>query len=83
MMRELNKAILLSVALFAAIRWGSAAAQQSAATNQIRGKEHYVMRDGLRIYLWEKYRPDREGSFFRTGKVALLGEIGSSLNFQF
>jgi hypothetical protein len=32
-MRELNKVILLSVALFAALLWGSAAAQQCAATN--------------------------------------------------
>lgn len=36
----MNKAILLSVPLFTAILWGSAAAQQSAATNQIRAKEH-------------------------------------------
>jgi pimeloyl-ACP methyl ester carboxylesterase len=75
--RDLNKAILLLWALFATMLWASAAAQRSAATNQIRGKEHYVMRDGLRIYLWEKYRPNREASFSHTGKVALLVHGGT------
>jgi hypothetical protein len=75
--RELNKAILLLLALFATMLWASAAAQRSAVTNQIRGQEHYVIRDGLRIYLWEKYRRDREGSFSNTGKVALLVHGGA------
>jgi pimeloyl-ACP methyl ester carboxylesterase len=73
----LNKAALLLLAVSATMLSGSAAAQQSAATNLIRGKEHYVMRDGLRIYLWEKYRRDREGSFSHTGKVALLVHGGT------
>lgn len=44
----------------------------SATAPPIQGKEHYVMRDGLRIYLWEKYKAGEEESFSRTGKVALL-----------
>lgn len=43
----------------------------------IQGKEHYVMREGLRIYLWEKYKEGDEGSFSRTGKVALLVHGGT------
>jgi pimeloyl-ACP methyl ester carboxylesterase len=43
----------------------------------IRGEEHYVMRDGLRIYLWEKYLPGRVGSFAQTGKVVLLVHGGT------
>lgn len=38
----------------------------------IKGKEHYVSRDGVKIYLWEKYRGDLSKSFSRTGKVVLL-----------
>jgi len=44
----------------------------SARATPIQGKEHYVMRDGLRICRWEKYKEDDEESFSRTGKVALL-----------
>ncbi len=43
-----------------------------AGATPIQGKEHYVMRDGLRIYLWEKHTEGDEESFSRTGKVALL-----------
>lgn len=44
----------------------------SASPRPIQGKEAYVMRDGLRIYLWEKYKGGDEESFSGTGKVALL-----------
>jgi len=44
----------------------------AASASAIQGKEHYGIRDGLRIYLWEKYREGQEGVFSRTGKVALL-----------
>ena len=47
----------------------------NAAT--IQKKESYVTRDGLRIYLWEKYREDQEAAFSRTGKVALLVHGGT------
>jgi pimeloyl-ACP methyl ester carboxylesterase len=48
------------------------AGEATTALNPIQGKEHYVMRDGLRIYLWEKCQVGLEDSFTRTGKVALL-----------
>jgi pimeloyl-ACP methyl ester carboxylesterase len=35
------------------------------------------MRDGMRIYLWEKYLPEQEPSFGRTGKVVLLVHGGT------
>lgn len=38
----------------------------------IQSREAYVTRDGLRIYLWEKFRPDHAADFARTGRVALL-----------
>jgi pimeloyl-ACP methyl ester carboxylesterase len=69
----------LLLALFLTTTWAifvegqTEALQNSAASaSAIRGKAHYVFRDGLRIYLWEKYREDQEGAFSRTGKVALL-----------
>src|SRR6266403_2954614 len=43
----------------------------------IQGKESYVMRDGLRIYLWEKYQEDQLQTFSRTGRVVLLVHGGS------
>jgi pimeloyl-ACP methyl ester carboxylesterase len=44
----------------------------SASPSAIQGKEHYVIRNGLRIYLWEKFRQGQEGAFSHTGKVVLL-----------
>jgi hypothetical protein len=35
------------------------------------------MRDGLRIYLWEKYKEGDQESFSHTGKVALLVHGGT------
>jgi pimeloyl-ACP methyl ester carboxylesterase len=49
----------------------------SASGFSIQGKEHYVMRDGLRIYLWEKYKAADEQSFAHTGKVVLLVHGGT------
>ena len=56
---------------------GAAAQRSAPAPNLVQGKEHYVMRDGLRIYLWEKYKEGNEESFSRTGKVALLVHGGA------
>jgi pimeloyl-ACP methyl ester carboxylesterase len=56
---------------------GAAAQQPGASANHIQAKEHYVMRDGLRIYLWEKFREDQEGAFSANGKVALLVHGGT------
>jgi pimeloyl-ACP methyl ester carboxylesterase len=53
------------------------APNSSLTTALVAGKEHYVTRDGLRIYLWEKYRADRDGAFSKTGKVALLVHGGT------
>src|SRR5208337_1053757 len=49
----------------------------SVSGGPIQGKEAYVMRDGLRSYLWEKYKEGNEGSFSRTGNVALLVHGGT------
>jgi pimeloyl-ACP methyl ester carboxylesterase len=43
----------------------------------IRGEEHYATRDGLRIYLWEKYKSGAEASLSSSGKVALLVHGGT------
>ena len=53
------------------------AAGHNAAGNSISGKAHYASREGLRIYLWEKYKSGSEDSFDRTGKVALLVHGGT------
>jgi hypothetical protein len=45
--------------------------EAEAGANPIRGEDHYVMRDGLRIYLWEKHKAGLEGTFAKNGKVAL------------
>jgi pimeloyl-ACP methyl ester carboxylesterase len=42
------------------------------ASGEIIGREHYVVRDGLKVYLWEKHRKDLSQDFSRTGKVVLL-----------
>jgi pimeloyl-ACP methyl ester carboxylesterase len=56
---------------------GGASGETDAATNPISGKAHYASRDGLRIYLWEKYKAVSEDSFGRSGKVALLVHGGT------
>jgi len=54
-----------------------AAPHPSTSIASIQNREAYVMRDGLRIYLWEKYREDQEQPFASTGKVALLVHGGT------
>jgi pimeloyl-ACP methyl ester carboxylesterase len=56
---------------------GAAAEEHAAATSSISGKAHYALRDGLRIYLWEKYKAGSEDSFGKSGKVALLVHGGT------
>jgi pimeloyl-ACP methyl ester carboxylesterase len=51
--------------------------ERVASTNHVRGEEHYAIRDGLRIYLWEKHKSGMEGTFAATGKVALLVHGGT------
>lgn len=48
-----------------------------ARENRVRGEEHYVTRDGLRIYLWEKHAAVLPGAFASSGKVALLVHGGT------
>jgi len=38
----------------------------------IVGKDRYAQRDGLKLYLWEKYDPADEPKFASSGKVVLL-----------
>jgi pimeloyl-ACP methyl ester carboxylesterase len=66
-------------AAFAVTANGQTRTSENSPVNAtpITGKEHYVMRDGLRIYLWEKYKGGNEESFSRTGKVALLVHGGT------
>jgi len=56
---------------------GVASREHAAATNLISGKAHYALRDGLRIYLWEKHKAGLEHSFAISGKVALLVHGGT------
>jgi pimeloyl-ACP methyl ester carboxylesterase len=71
-------AFFLTVALGIAATGQTKAAENSSASRPpIQGREHYVMRDGLRIYLWEKYKEGDEDSFSGTGKVALLVHGGT------
>src|ERR1700741_1589352 len=54
-----------------------ASQKQDAAANPISGNAHYALRDGLRIYLWEKHKAGLEDSFAISGKVALLVHGGT------
>jgi pimeloyl-ACP methyl ester carboxylesterase len=51
--------------------------EKPAAASLISGEEHYAMRDGLRIYLWEKHKADLLDTFRVSGKVALLVHGGT------
>jgi pimeloyl-ACP methyl ester carboxylesterase len=76
--RELTTKTLALALLISSLWLGRSVAQSSTpSTSPIQGKEHYVMRDGLRIYLWEKYKQGEDVTFFRTGKVALLVHGGT------
>src|SRR5689334_12710634 len=73
-MKDVSKIPAFIAVLMAALCSGGshAAPQQSGGARHIRAKEHYAMRDGLRIYLWEKYAAHLEASPASNGKVALL-----------
>ena len=74
-------ALALVILPWAGVRAGNtpgfASQKRDAATNPISGKAHYASRDGLRIYLWEKYKAGLEDSFGISGKVALLVHGGT------
>lgn len=47
--------------------------QDKSRTNEeIIGKEHYALNNGLKIYLWEKYHKDFEKTFKQSRKIVLL-----------
>jgi pimeloyl-ACP methyl ester carboxylesterase len=69
------RALLLVVSITIALATPGIATDISQ--DAVRGEEHYVMRDGIRIYLWEKYLPGQIGSFAQTGKVVLLVHGGT------
>jgi|SRR5260370_32785620 len=56
---------------------GVASEERDTAASPISGKAHYALRDGLRIYLWEKHKAGLEDSFGISGKVALLVHGGT------
>ena len=73
---RLSARTLLAIASITVVLAARASATD-VPQDAIRGEEHYVMRDGLRIYLWEKYLPGRIGSLAQTGKVVLLVHGGT------
>jgi len=76
--RKLTAKTLALALLISSLWLGRSVAQSSPSnTSPIQGKEHYVMRDGLRIYLWEKYKQGEDVTFFHTGRVALLVHGGT------
>lgn len=78
-MRSTGNARLRARALFVVL--SIALAARGIATDNpkdaVRGEEHYVTRDGIRIYLWEKYLSGQIGSFAQTGKIVLLVHGGT------
>jgi pimeloyl-ACP methyl ester carboxylesterase len=83
MMSPIRPALLLalislaSVGVYADGIPGEAAQERDAAPGLIAGRAHYAAREGLRIYLWEKYETGLRDSFARSGKVALLVHGGT------
>jgi pimeloyl-ACP methyl ester carboxylesterase len=51
---------------------GSCPAQAGGSTRTIVGKEHYVMSNGLKVYLWEKYQRGLRPTFARSNNIVLL-----------
>jgi pimeloyl-ACP methyl ester carboxylesterase len=83
MLRHSTRAVLLFTALLA---WNCPRAEDpparlrqshAAVEDRIRGEEHYAVRDGLRIYLWEKRIEGSQSTFSRSGKVVLLVHGGT------
>ncbi len=49
-----------------------AQSQNIQSAKGIVGKEHYVVSNNLKVYLWEKYHKDFATTFKQTGKIVLL-----------
>ncbi len=45
---------------------------QTKSNKGIVGKEHYVMNNGLKVYLWQKYHKDYDKTFKQNNKIVLL-----------
>lgn len=45
---------------------------RAQAARNIRGKDHHVVSNGLKVYLWEKYERKFEKTFARSNKIVLL-----------
>jgi hypothetical protein len=42
------------------------------SSQNIVGKDHFVVSNGLKVYLWEKYHRDFKKSFKQSKKIVLL-----------
>jgi pimeloyl-ACP methyl ester carboxylesterase len=70
-MKGLSK--IISYLAFVFLFSGFVQAQQSPeSVKGITGREHYVLSNGLKVYLWEKYQPDFSKTFKQTNKIVLL-----------
>ena len=54
-----------------------AQAQNTKSVKGIVGKEHYVLSNHLKVYLWEKYHKDFAKTFKQTNKIVLLVHGGT------
>jgi pimeloyl-ACP methyl ester carboxylesterase len=71
---------LSAIALIGEVRAEVAPTVKSSgvpSTSSIRGDEHYALRDGLRLYLWEKHDARFDGTFSQSGKIVLLVHGGT------
>lgn len=57
---------------FVLISAGFAQAQNTKSVNGIVGREHYVLSNNLKVYLWEKHHQDFRQTFKQTGNIVLL-----------
>lgn len=74
-------ALALSLLAYTSVRAGdgpgSISGRADSVTPPIVGEAHFAMRDGLRIYLWEKHKAGLGDSFAASGKVAILVHGGT------
>ena len=79
---------LITASAVFAIGQTKASENPSASAPPIRGKEHYVMRDGLRIYLWENTRkatrnPSPTRARSHSSSMEARGRVAHSLTCGF
>ena len=82
--------VLASCAVVPAADGGArdASRDTGASVNPIRGEDHYVMRDGLRIYLWEKHKagwkaPSRTTARSHSSSMEARGRVAHSSTCRF